>query len=82
MPEEQARLHPPTPPGGRAGFPIRECHGCLHWQPGTVVVRGSTQGWCQPFATNTPADFGCDVHSRLPPRRKPAPASQQQGNSA
>jgi hypothetical protein len=41
-----------------------DCHACRHWQPGPVVVSGSTQGWCQPFEVNTAADFGCDCYTR------------------
>jgi hypothetical protein len=43
---------------------LYDCAVCHHWQPGTVVLRGNTQGWCQALAAQTTADFGCDVWLR------------------
>jgi hypothetical protein len=46
------------------GGPVRDCGMCHHWQPGAVVIRGSTIGWCLAFDASVPADFGCDAWTR------------------
>jgi len=45
---------------------VRECVDCRHWQAGTVVYRGNTQGICLTWQRATGADCTCDRHNPKP----------------
>lgn len=57
----------PRPPSGvvarcRPPGPLKDCMTCRYWKPGTIVLRGSTQGECFQRDRMVGADEGCEMH--------------------
>lgn len=42
--------------------PVKDCMTCRYWQPGTIVLRGSTQGTCEQLGQRAGADEWCEMH--------------------
>ncbi len=60
---------PLRPQWSRPPGDVKDCATCRHWRPGTVVLRGSTQGLCGFDPNNQPrasADQWCDQHEEQP----------------
>ncbi len=56
---KEARPRPSRfrPPGA-----VKDCMTCRYWTPGTIILRGSTQGICTQLDRIAGADEWCDMH--------------------